>query len=210
MLLTLDRILGLLIFLPVPLVLALFLAVPFGAPASLAAGIVIMLTHRLYARPWALARAGTRCLWCGAPAGDGPTIEIEEPPGRTEWRCCGASHEGRLRGFLGFAERHRALLLAGILGGLAAFLVVAVLAALHFAGPVVHADAAAGFRIVIALSVLPLGFLGPRSRGARRDVPRAPFPVHIQALIGSAGVMWLFRLVGLWWLGAGVAHFVTR
>lgn len=183
---------------------------PFGAPVSLALGVVVMLTHRLYARPWALARAQRRCLWCGAPAGNGPAITIDEPPGRTEWRCCGAAHEDRVRRFLGFAQRRRALLLAGILGALAVFLVVAVLVALHRAGSVEHADAAAGFRIAIALTVLPLGWYGPRSRGVSSGIPRTPFPVHIQALIGSAGVVWLFRLVGLWWLGAGVAHFVLR
>lgn len=39
---------------------------------------------------------------------------------------------------------------------------------------------------------------------------RVPFPVHIQALIGTWAVLWLFRLVGLVWLVQGLLHFATR
>jgi hypothetical protein len=31
-----------------------------------------------------------------------------------------------------------------------------------------------------------------------------PFPLHIQALIGTGLVLWLFRLVGLVWLALGI------
>ena len=61
-----TRAIGLLLFLPVPLVLFLFTRAPLGILPSLGIGIALMLTHRFYARPWALARAHRRCLWCGA------------------------------------------------------------------------------------------------------------------------------------------------
>jgi len=52
-----DRLLGILLFLPVPVVLVLFTRAPLGVGISLALGVGLMLTHRLYARPFALARA---------------------------------------------------------------------------------------------------------------------------------------------------------
>ena len=61
-----TRLTGVLLFLPVPLVLFLFTRAPLGILPSLGIGIALVLTHRLYARPWALARAHRRCLWCGA------------------------------------------------------------------------------------------------------------------------------------------------
>lgn len=204
----LDRLTGILLFLPVPVVLALFVAAPLGPFASLGLGVILMGTHRLYARPWALARAGNRCLWCARGAASGPPVSIDEPGGRTEWRCCSARHEDRLRRFLGWADRRRTVLLAGILGSLALFLAAALLVAFGHLAPVSHEDAASGFRLAIALTVLPLGWLGPSSAPAAHL--RAPFPVHIQALVGSVVVVWLFRLVGLWWLLAAVAWFWRR
>ncbi len=206
----LDRIAGILLFLPVPLVLWLFLARPLGTLPSLAAGVLLMATHRLYARPFALSRSTRRCLWCGRPVGEGPILVLEEPAGTTTWRCCAAPHETALRRLLGRAHRWRLFLRAGILGSLLLFLALAVAADRGWAGPLTVDDAAALFRLGVALTVLPLGWLavplGPREAGRLRP----PFPVHIQALIGTWAVLWLFRLVGLWWLLLGTAHLLRR
>src|SRR6185503_1684643 len=101
-----TRALGLLFFLPVPLVLWLFTQQPLGATLSLAVGVVLVATHRLYARPFALRHAQQRCLWCGAVAGDGPTLELIEPLGRTTWRACSTTHHERLRRFFDWAQVH--------------------------------------------------------------------------------------------------------
>ncbi|HET7291840.1 MAG TPA: hypothetical protein VFM88_05400, partial [Vicinamibacteria bacterium] len=179
-----DRLAGLLLFLPVPIVLALFTQAPVGVYPSLALGIAIMISHRLYARPFALRRAGRRCLWCGGASGEGAVpIEVVEPFGTTEWRAC-AGHVSPLRRTLGWAASRGAFLKVGILGSLFAFLVVALVA---------HADAASLFRLGVAVTVLPFGLLGPRAPEPEGP-PRVPFPVHIQALIGTAAVLWLFRI----------------
>ena len=111
-----DRLLGLLLFLPVPIVLFLFTRAPLGIGWSLALGVVLMLTHRAYARPFALARASRRCLWCGRAAVEGPAFDVEEPLGITRWRACGEPHAERTRRFLVWAGAHRPFLLIGILG----------------------------------------------------------------------------------------------
>jgi hypothetical protein len=204
-----DRLLGALLFLPVPFVLFLFTRAPLGAAASLALGVALMSTHRLYARPFALSRADRRCLWCGRPAPSGPELMVEEPTGVTRWRACGEPHALRARRFLNWAGAHGRFVQVGILGTLALFLVLAVLAAGRPAGELRYADAVGVFRLGIAGTVLPLSILGA-SGGAGPSRLRTPFPVHIQALIGTSAVRWLFRIVGVTWLALAIAYLARR
>jgi hypothetical protein len=108
--------------------------------------------------------------------------------------------------FLAWADARRGWLKAGILGTLGLFLPAAVLAGLGRLGPVAYADVASAFRLGIAVTVLPLGLLGARGYAAP-ETPESPFPVHVPALIGTAAVSWLFRIVGIVWLVQAVAHF---
>jgi hypothetical protein len=58
--------------------------------------------------------------------------------------------------------------------------------------------------------VLPLGWLSSPADPPSPEAARLPFPLHIQALVGTAVVVWLFRLVGLLWLGLGLWHALRR
>jgi hypothetical protein len=206
-----PRATGLLLFLPVPVVLVLFTRLPLGVPASVALGTAVMLSHRWYARPFALRHAPARCLWCGARLrAESTPLVIDEPFGRTDWRACGEAHADRVRRMLGWAHGHALVLKIGILGTLAAFLVGVTASAYRLSGPLAPDDWVAFFRGVVGLTVLSLGWTALR-RPASGDQPlAAPFPVHIQALIGSAGVLWLFRLVGPVWLVLAVLHLAPR
>ena len=205
-----DRLLGLLLFLPVPLVLLLFTRAPLGIAWSLALGVALVLSHRAYARPFALARSARRCLWCGRATVAGPTFDVEEPLGTTRWRACGEPHAGRVQRFLVWAGAHRRFLQVGILGTLAAFLVAGAVIGAGWVSPARYPDAVNAFRLAIAATVLPLGFLATRGR-AQADTPlRPPFPVHIQALIGTWAVSWLFRVVGVAWLILAIVYFGQR
>ena len=204
------RLLGLLLFLPVPLVLALFTRQPLGTFASLAAGLLLMASHRLYARPFALRHAAGRCLWCGGGAGAGQALRLREPQGETGWSACSGAHRQSLRRVLGWAGRRRRLLQLGVLGGLAVVLLLSPAAALGRAGGLQPADAVAGFQLLVALAVLPLSLLGPLAPPAEEEPLVVPFPVHLQALIGTWAVLWLFRLVGAWWLWAGLRRLLAR
>jgi hypothetical protein len=196
---------GPLLFLPVPVVLLLFTRAPFGPLSSLGLGVALMLTHRLYARPWALARAGRRCLWCTRPVAGGPELVIEEPSGTTTWRGCSDVHADRVRRFLGWAGAHGLFLRVGILGTLAVFLIAGGLAAFSRLGPLGYADTVAFFKLGIAVTVLPLGWLA-LNRPPDAGPLRVPLPVHIQALVGIWTVSWLFRVVGAVWLVQAVLH----
>ena len=205
-----DRLVGLLLFLPVPLVLWLFTKAPLGIAVSLAVGTALMATHRLYARPWVLARAGRRCLWCARPA-VALRMRVREPLGETDWCACSEEHARALAGLLAWASAHAVFLQVAILGTLVLFLLAGFAAGFGWplAG-VTFGDLSALFRLVIAVAVLPLGWRGGSAAGDPRAPLRSPFPLHIQALIGSAAVVWLFRLVGLVWLVVGVRHLLNR
>jgi hypothetical protein len=196
-----DRLLGLLLFLPVPLVLWLFTRAPLGLLSSLALGTAIMASHRLYARPFALARATRRCLWCGGPAGGtAVALDVREPFGPTGWRACGEAHARRAAGLLEWASARGGVLKLGILGTLALFLLAGFALAAGLPLAIEQETLSALFRLGIALTVLPLGWLGGRATGDPAGALASPFPLHIQALVGSHAVVWLFRLVGLAWL----------
>ena len=205
-----QRLAGILLFLPVPVVLALFTRQPLGPWASLGLGVALMVTHRAYARPFALARASRRCLWCGGAAGTGPSLALREPLGSTTWRACGEGHHLLAVRTLGWAARHRRFLMVGIPGSLLIFLAAAIAIALDRANGLEMADAVAFFRLGVAVTVLPLGWLAPSRGPAEMPDRPLPFPVHAQALVGTLVVVWLFRLVGLWWLVAAIVHVVRR
>ncbi len=202
---------GIFLFLPVPVVLWLITVLPLGMWLSLGLGVAFMATHRLYARPYALVRAEQRCLWCGRVAEGEPLVPlaVTEPIGEIVWRVCAGRHKERLTAFLGWASRKALFLKVGIAGTLLAYLVTVPLASFGKLGPVEPGDLAAGFRLLIALAVLPLGWLGPGSGRGGGGVLAVPFPIHIQALIGTVAVVWLFRIVGLVWLVTSVFHFLV-
>jgi hypothetical protein len=114
--------------LPVPVVLWLFTRAPLGVAGSLGLGLAIMLTHPLYARPFALRHAEAFCLWCGRASDGGPRFRVQEPSSSTHWRACGTKHAERLAQLLGWADAHARPLQAGILGTLLVFLPLALLA----------------------------------------------------------------------------------
>lgn len=209
-----TRLVGVLLFLPVPLVLALLTRQPLGLRTSLATGVLLMATHRLYARPYALRQANQRCLWCARQLAPGATttrpLRLREPFGESDWWACDEAHHARLGRLLGWARAHATGLRAGILGALLALLAgLSVRAAGWTRGPTV-ADCVALFQFGVAAAVLPLSILGPRARTVSVEPLPVPFPVHIQALIGTAAVMWLFRLVGAAWLALALTHVAQR
>jgi len=206
-----DRTLGLLLFLPVPVTLFLLTRFPLGPPISLALGILLVLSHRFYARPFALSRAPHRCLWCGAAAGGAvPGLHIREPGGVTIWRVCGPAHARKSAAFFTRLDRWRQIIRAGILGSLLVYLVMTLAT---IAGPVPPwslADAVAVLQAGVAVTVLPVGWAAIHGGATSPErAPRAPFPVHVQALVGTLGVVWLFRIIGLAWLAMATLHFTA-
>jgi hypothetical protein len=68
-------------------------------------------------------------------------------------------------------------------------------------------DATALFQLVVGLTVnvAALGYLFLRPRAT--PVP-VPFPVHNFFLLGVRTLLWIFRLVGIWWIWKGLSWFL--
>lgn len=213
---------GVFLFLFIPLVLFLLLRQPAGPGWSVAIGVAIMFGHRFVAAPWMAKFADVRCLWCGRV---GPGIPVPVVAGGREWRmtACSDAHAALVARFLAFVFRFRAVIGLGIFAPLA-WLVVASLAAAAGWPLLPHATSALVFRVIVAATVVtasivpfvlvvaqpspfrlrPAGYGG--QVGLRRGKPapasplRCPFPLHNLFLLGIRNVLWVFRLVGAWWL----------
>ena len=116
-----------------------------------------------------------------------------------------------MHGVLGWAQARGGLLQLGILGTLAVFLAWGLAVGFGWPNRAQFDDAVAFLRLGIAVSVLPLAWLaasiGPVEPA---ETVRAPFPVHLSALVGLRVVLWLFRLIGLLWLVQVALHFAER
>ena len=63
-----------------------------------------------------------------------------------------------------------------------------------------HGAAALQFRLVVALVVV-VASIAYRSVDAPDAELASPFPLHNLLLLGIRQTLWVFRLVGAWWLG---------
>lgn len=201
---------GLLLFLFIPLVLILFLRQPLGPGWSVALGLAIMVVHRLVAASWAAKFADVRCLWCGR-VGVGRTVPVMASGRRWQMTACSDAHAALVARFLGFVVRFRIPVALGIFGPLA-WLIVASLSAAAGRPLLPHDTNALVFRVVVALTVVVASlapFMGQtssaRSPASALDPPldhplRCPFPIHNLSLLGIGNTLWMFRIVGAWWL----------
>ena len=208
-------VLGVVLFLFIPLVLYLFVAHPSPVAGSLAAGLVLMAGHRFLARPFMLATRPYKCVWCNrffdeSAGGDrSPARAVELAQGGAlpalELLTCPA-HVEPTRRFFAFVELCRQPLRIGI--GLPLGLLLGSLVALSAGLGDWTESATALFRLSVGLSV-HLAALGPWL-GAPREQSRAAFPVHNFYLLGIRAILWIFRLVGVWWIVAGGSYWLEE
>lgn len=223
---------GVLLFLFIPLVLYLFTVQPEPLAFSLALGVVLMLGHRFLARPYMERARPWKCLWCNrrlSDSGAADTVQLLPRSGPLEARCC-PGHGGPTLRFFIFVERWRLLLALGIFGPLLLLLgTLAAVAAGWEGGRGTIATATmltrvtAIFQLVIGLTVnvaafgyltvTPVATVPPvttvapadaEASGMPRHEPvRVPFPVHNFFLLGVRPLLWIFRIVGFWWIVRG-------
>jgi hypothetical protein len=205
-----GTIFGYVLFLFIPAVLYLFVAHPAPVGVSVGAGLFLMIVHRFLARPYMLAARPHKCVWCNrvfdeAAGGRVPqrAVELAQDGGAPplELLAC-AEHVERTRRFFAFVERCRLPLRGGI--GLPLGLLLGALIAFSAGAGDWTEPATALFRLSVGLSV-HLAALGPWL-GAPREQSAAAFPVHNFYLLGVGAILWIFRLVGIWWIVAGATY----
>jgi len=203
---------GVLLFLFIPLVLYLFVRHPEPVAASLGAGIVLMAGHRFLARPYMVRAVPHKCLWCNrvlAPALDSSTRTLDLAlDGRLlAARCC-AAHQAPAARFFRFLAMARLPLRLGIFVPL--LLLLAALAAAAAGHPRALPAATALFQLLVGLTVSAAawGYL-PTRAPARSEPLLVPFPAHNFFLLGVRSLLWIFRLVGAWWIVRGIGFFLS-
>lgn len=195
-----NRLAGALLFLFIPLVLVLYLRMPLGLPGSLFLGMVLMFAHRFVARPFMNRHLGRRCFWCGCDlSGPGVPAPFSSRRETIKARACSGTHANRLIAFARMVAAGRLVVFLLILLPVLIYLANALLTiAGHGFFPLDTARAA--FKIPIAIAVVTLSFAWPLGAKLTRE-PAIDVPAHNFSLLGIATTLWVFRIVGLFWLG---------
>ena len=196
---------GLLLFLFIPLVLFLFVRHPEPVAASLAVGVILMIGHRRLARPYMRRVLLWKCVWCNRvlpPEGAG-TLELRAGKETLQARCC-PEHRVPAARFFAWLQAWRWPLRLGIFVPL--LLLLAALAAAALGRGALLPDATALFKLAIGITV-NLAALGSLL-GREVSAPAVPFPVHNFFLLGVRNLLWIFRLVGIWWIWQGLTYFL--
>jgi hypothetical protein len=204
---------GVILFLFIPLVLFLFVRHPASIGLCLAAGIVLMISHRRLARPYMERVLPWKCVWCnrvlpradasGMAAGTS-LLELEAGPHLLSTRCCTAHRDPAAR-FFSFLQAWRWPLRLGIFVPLLLLLLALLATALGRTVPLPAATALFQLIVGIMVNTAALGYLFLRPRA--EPIP-VPFPVHNFFLLGVRILLWIFRLVGIWWIWKGLSFFL--
>jgi hypothetical protein len=204
---------GIGLFLFIPLVLFLFVRHPAPVGLSLLMGVLLMLGHRRLARPYMLRALPSKCLWCNRvpPLGAGPGGSTETGPevldlaagSEVHHALCCPGHRRPAGRFFAWLAAGRLGFAAGIFLPLLLLLGALAAAALGERAPL--ATATALFQLVVGLTVnvaALVPWLG-REPAPGTAIP-VPFPLHNFFLLGVRALLWIFRLVGIWWIVVGV------
>jgi hypothetical protein len=195
---------GFLLFLFIPAVLFLFVRHPEPVGLSLAGGVALMIGHRFLARPYMERAREVKCLWCNrVPPREPVELELRAGGGRTvAARCCARHREPAARLF-SFLQLWRWPLRLGIFLPLLFLLTALAVSAAGQPAPVPFATNWFKLVVGITVNVAAFGYLA-----AREHPPlEVPFPVHNFFLLGVRNLLWIFRLVGLWWIWQGISSF---
>src|SRR6185369_1511386 len=210
---------GVLLFLFRSLVLVLFVRHPAPVALSLVAGVVLMIGHRRLARPYMQRVLPWKCVWCNRvlPRADGSgaapgteLLELEAGKDVLYARCCTAHRDPAAR-FFTFLHSARWPLRIGIFVPLLLLLVALAVTAAGRAVPIIPivrldvATALFQLAVGITVNIAALGYLLMRPGKSPIAVP---FPIHNFFLLGVRILLWIFRLVGIWWIWKGLSFFL--
>jgi hypothetical protein len=195
---------GVLLFLFIPAVLFLFVRHPEPVGLSLAGGVALIIVHRFLARPYMERVLAVKCLWCNrVPPRTPAELELRSGARRLAALCC-AEHRAPAAKFFSFLHAWRWPLRLGIF--LPLLFLLTALAASAAGQPAPVPLATTWFKLVVGVTVnvAALGYFF-----AREHAPlEVPFPVHNFFLLGVRNLLWIFRLVGLWWIWQGVSSVI--
>ena len=200
---------GALLFLFIPTVLFLYLRHPEPVAVSLALGFGLMIGHRFLARPYMFRVHDKKCLWSNkvlAP-GEGVEVRIRHRGGEQEARCL-ERHLHDLERFFTHAYRRRHVLAVGIFVPLLLLLGGLLSLALGRQPWLPIETLRAIFQLSVGLTVnlAAWGYLRVRRSD---ETLLIRFPLHNFFLLGISNLLWIFRLVGTWWVVVAARYWLT-
>ncbi len=187
----------------IPLVLYLYLQHPLGPGLSLGSGLILMFGHRFIAAPWTIRHGAERCFWCGRTDRLAARMEVSTGGKVVSLAACDVAHRRLAGRFLTFVARFRPAIAFGIFAPLVVLL--AGTAALALGRPLIsHEWNRVQFRALVAATVVgvSVGYLAVKDPV---EPLTCPFPLHNLFLLGVRKTLWVFRVVGVWWLAAVAA-----
>lgn len=191
---------GVLLFLFIPAVLFLFVRHPAPVGLSLGGGIALIVVHRFLARPYMERVLPVKCLWCNrVPPAEAETLELQSGKRLLAAQCC-AAHRHSAAKFFSFLQAWRWPLRVGIFVPLLFLLIALAAAAAGQPAPVPLATTWFKLVVGVTVNVAVLGYLLVREHAPIE----VPFPAHNFFLLGVRNLLWIFRLVGLWWIWQGI------
>jgi hypothetical protein len=195
---------GVLLFLFIPLVLFLFVRHPEPVGLSLAGGVALIVVHRFLARPYMARVLPVKCVWCNrVPPRTPVELALRAGGGKVAALCC-AAHRAPAGKFFSFLHAWRWPLRLGVFLPLLFLLTALAAAAAGQPAPVPLATTWFKLVVGVTVNVAACGYFF-----AREHAPlEVPFPVHNFFLLGVRNLLWIFRLVGLWWIWQGLSSVV--
>jgi hypothetical protein len=159
-----------------------------------------MFGHRFIARPYMLRNINKRCIWSGKGLKKNPSSFIlrSKKGDLTLYAKTTSNKENAVR-FFNFVDSARIFLKPAILGTLTWYLCSVIIGEINPDWQYLKRDLFVQiFKLVIAVSVLLGSFL--YKIGKTVEPVNAVFPVHNFFLLGIRWILWVFRIVGAWWI----------
>src|SRR5579863_6777692 len=199
----LFQLLGVTLFLFIPLVLFLFVRHPDPLGLWLPVAVVLMIGHRFLARPYAARAVPIKCIWCNrvlpsALDAQSRTFDLTAGGVVLPVRAC-TDHLRPASQFFRFLWAGRLLFRLGIFVPLGLLLLSLGRGAAGYPSWIPFATVLFQLIVAVTVNVIAVGpWLGEKV-GSPSPLP-VPFPLHNFYLLGVRALLWLFRLIGLWWI----------
>ena len=200
--------LGILLFLFIPVVLFFFTQHPEPIAWSLGIGVFLMLGHRFIARPYMFWVASRKCLWSNQVLAQDEGVDLEiHHRGGIQTARCRERYRWHLERFFTFVYRYRWVLAPGIFAPLLLLLGSLAWVASGRQPPLSLNTVRAIFQLTIGLTVNVAAW-GYLTVGRAHDPLQIRFPVHNFFLLGVSNLLWVFRIVGVFWIYTGLSFFL--
>ncbi len=202
------RIQGIGLFIFIPIVLVLYLVYPLGVLPSILLGMGLMFGHRFIARPWMMKNINKRDIWTGNLL-EKTEHKFQLIEGKEELLFYASTEKNRTEAvkFFNFLRKYRFIAGPAILGTVFWYLVSVLLAEASESLRYLSMDhMVLIFKMVIAVTVILVSIL---YKTADTQTPvKAVFPVHNLFLLGISWTLWIFRLVGIYWVVKGLLEII--